>query len=80
MIQLTETQISILGRPNFVCANIAKILIRGGVYAKGPAKIEYEQAVFIHWANALYLKLGDEWSEEGERIIKEIFNNLSEGK
>jgi len=76
MIILTETQIDILGKPNFTCGRWAKLLIAAGVYEDKAKKSEYEQAVFIHWASALYELHGDNWMEEGDKIMKDIANKL----
>jgi len=70
MIELTEEEIAIMGRPNFACAVIAKILIGAGVYSHGPKKAEYEQSVYIHWALDLKQKYGDKWRAHGEEILK----------
>lgn len=74
MITLNSDQIEILGKPNFSCAPIAKHLIAGGLYDKAPKsqKAEYEQAVFIHWANDLYSNHGESWRKVGGLILKEI--------
>ena len=72
MIDLTPDEISILGRPNFLCANIAKVLIEGGLYTKGPQKAEYEQAVFIHWAMSLHSEFGDKWKDAAAGILQKI--------
>ena len=80
MIQLTDTQIAIMGRPNFACAQVAKILIDSGEYAKGPKKAEYEQAVYIHWAMNLRAEHGDhEWKAVGNKILKSLRDKITEG-
>lgn len=71
MIKLTKTEVSILGRPNFVCSPMAHILIKAGVYEDAGARSEYEQAVFIHWALELHKKHGDEWTVKAEEILQE---------
>lgn len=71
MIKLTDDQIDILGRPNFACAQIAKLLIRAGVYEDKAKKAEYEQAVYIHWAQGLLEEHGDGWREAGLTILKQ---------
>lgn len=76
MITLTENQISILGRPNFACADVAKLLMKMGVYEQGPPKAEYEQAVYIHWASDLLDKHGDNWKEEASKILKDLISKL----
>ncbi len=72
MIQLSESEIAILGRPNFACAGIAKVLIDHGVYEKGAAKAEYEQAVYIHWASNLLKEHGENWKLHGNNIIRDL--------
>ena len=72
MITLTEQQISVLGRPNFLCSGVAKILIHCGLYAPGPNKAEYEQAVCIHWTSELLRTHGDNWCAEAKRIIDSL--------
>ncbi len=71
MIKLTDTQVDILGRPNFHCMKVAKILIAAGDYEDKAKKAEYEQAVFIHWAYELFAVHGDNWQEEGEKILQD---------
>ncbi len=34
-------------------------------------KAEYEQAVYIHWASNLLDKHGDNWRDEGNKIIQQ---------
>lgn len=69
MIELTTNQIEILGRPNFSCANIAKVLIISGLYENKEETAEYEQAVYIHWASNLLSTYGEQWKEEARRIL-----------
>ena len=76
MIKLTENQIDILGKPNFACARWAKLLIAGKVYEDKAKKAEYEQAVFIHWASALYDLHGDNWMEAGNKIMRGVAQKL----
>ncbi|MBL4664293.1 MAG: hypothetical protein JKY22_12250 [Flavobacteriaceae bacterium] len=76
MIKLSSEEISILGRPNFACANVAKILIASNVYEDKEKKAEYEQAVYIHWASGLLIKHGKNWREEGDKILNEEVKKL----
>ncbi|MBL4797210.1 MAG: hypothetical protein JKY50_07340 [Oleispira sp.] len=71
-IMLSPIQIQLFGRPNFSCAQLANMLIAGGIYAEGPPKAEYKQAVFIHWSSKLYEEFGDDWAEKGNKLLKEI--------
>lgn len=64
---LGESLRSILGRPNFACAGIAKHL-RGMGYAI-PHKAEEEQAATIHWLVNLYLKHGDGWATHANAAL-----------
>jgi hypothetical protein len=76
MIKLSDDEILILGRPNFACAKIAKVLIASGVYEKGAEKAEYEQAVFIHWASNLLKEHGSNWRKEFNEIINAKIESL----
>ena len=76
MIKLTEDQVSIMGKPNFACATPAKILIASGVYEDKAKKAEYEQAVFIHWALELHKEHGENWMNEGNKVLSEYANKL----
>ena len=81
MIKLTDNQIAILGKPNFSCAQPAKLLIAADVYeAKTSRLAEYEQAVFIHWAQGLLAEHGDNWAEAGKAILIECVENLPTGE
>ena len=64
---LGESLRSILGRPNFACAGIAKRL-RGMGYAI-PQKAEEEQAATIHWLVNLYLKHGENWATHANAAL-----------
>ncbi|QBC44424.1 hypothetical protein [Iodobacter fluviatilis] len=71
MIKLSDTQIDILGRPNFARTQIAKLLIAAGIYEDKAKKAEYEQAVFIHWAMALLNEHGEKWREVAQAKLAE---------
>lgn len=73
-IKLTENQIAIFGRPNFLCSPIAKLLISHGIYERGPNKAEYEQAVCVHWCSGLLQKHGDDWRGIAKHILKDLEN------
>lgn len=83
-VKLSKSQIEILGRPNFACAQIAKVLINSGEYEKGEDKSEYEQAVYIHWALNLLEKHGENWKDAGHKTLKDILsksiNQQNKGK
>lgn len=79
MIILDDTQIEIMGRPNFRCALIAKLLIGAGVYEDKAQKAEYEQAVFIHWALGLVEQHGaDKWQAVADGILTTIVKNIDD--
>lgn len=71
-IELSDTDIEILGTVCFVAAPIAKALIAAGIYENKASKAEYEQAVFIHWALGLRDEHGDEWRHAGHAILSEL--------
>lgn len=56
---LNDDLISILGRPNFMCAHLAELLRKSGTDIK--RKSEHEQAAIIHWFLGIYLEHGDKW-------------------
>lgn len=68
-IELSKDQVDILGRPNFACVQITNLLIKNGVYAAGPRKAEYEQAVCIHWMLQLMEAHGDNWKSEADKLL-----------
>ena len=76
MKQLSDNQISIMGRPNFACAGMAKLLIAAGIYEDKEKKAEYEQAVFMHWALGLLEAHGDGWAEEANRVLSSCAERL----
>lgn len=76
MIKLTEQQVAVFGRPNFTCAQIAKLLIAAGEYENGPEKAEYEQAVYIHWASNLLSTHGEDWKSVGNKKLGELIDKL----
>jgi len=78
MIKLDDIQIEILGKPNFACAAIAKLLIAAAVYEDKAQKAEYEQAVFIHWAMALYEKHGDKWRAAAKVALAECHQAIED--
>ena len=75
MIKLTDDEIFILGRPNFACAHVAKLLIKAGVYEDKAQKAEYEQAVFIHWASGLLEKHGSDWKRKSQYLLDDLYAN-----
>lgn len=75
MIKLSNEQIAVLGRPNFKCARVAQVLIAAGIYEDNKKSAEYEQAVFIHWALGLLEKHGENWQDEGNKILSGCLAN-----
>ena len=69
MFELNEQTRFILGRPNFWCGSVARILRLTGKQI--PNKAEEEQAAVIHWMLCLYELHGDNWRAEGEKLLKE---------
>lgn len=80
MIELTNNEVEILGRPNFACAQIAKILIKSGEYKKGPEKAEYEQAAYIHWASNLLKEYGNGWKSAANEQLKELLSKITKNE
>jgi hypothetical protein len=61
----------ILGRPNFQVANIAKVLIRQGLYQESlEHKAEAEQSMAIHFMLIHYFKYGSKWKDEMEKTLE----------
>lgn len=60
----------ILGRPNFMCANIAETLRSSGM--KIERKAEHEQAAVIHWMLGFYFSHGDKWAEAAADALKAV--------
>lgn len=56
---LNDDLVEILGRPNFACIQIAKVLRASGVEIK--SKAEHEQATVLHYMLAFYLQHGADW-------------------
>lgn len=67
MFEFNEHTEFILGRPNFWCAGIANRLRQQG--QKIASKAEGEQAAVIFWMLQQYEKHGENWREEGEKLL-----------
>lgn len=59
----------ILGKPNFSVAGLAQRLFQLKLYPTH-RKSEIEQATALHFMMNLYLKHGDTWRDEAEKILK----------
>lgn len=79
MIELNDITREILGRPNFRCAAIAQRLSELGLY-EVKEKAEDEQAVAIHWMLSLYEKHGDNWKDEGEKILSHQIRKYNQNR
>lgn len=67
-MELNEETKFILGRPNFWCGGIARLLRKRGYDI--PLKSEDEQAYVIHWMLCLYEEHGSEfWGEKAREIL-----------
>ncbi len=62
MFEFTDDIEWILGRPNFVCGQIARILREGGIEI--PEKAEAEQARVIYWLLEMHQQHGEDWREK----------------
>jgi hypothetical protein len=68
MFELDDETRWILGRPNFMCAPIARQLrAKGHVIAE---KAEDEQAVAIHWMLCLHEEHGASWRDHANAYLK----------
>lgn len=81
MVELTQAQIDVMGRPSFACSNIARYLIKKGIY-KAPEKIraESEQAIAIHFLLPFLEKYGEDWSKEADKFLEYLAAPQSEVK
>jgi hypothetical protein len=70
MIELNETTRKILGRPNFMCMELAKALrLKGHDIAE---KSEDEQAAVIHWLLCLYEEYGEDFGKKASEYLDDI--------
>lgn len=74
---LNAELIDILGRPNFACAQIARVLRLTGMEIT--ERCEAEQAAALHWMLGLYLQHGDEWRAKGEAILADARATATKG-
>ena len=70
MFEFTEDVQWILGRPNYACHDIAKILRISGIEID--TKAEAEQARVIYWMLEMQEKHGDDWREEANKELETI--------
>ena len=66
--ELNPDLIDILGRPNFTCIRIAKLLRLSGIDIA--AKAEAEQATVIHYLLGFYLKHGSQWAKKADEDLE----------
>ena len=76
-ITLNADQVEILGKPNFACADLAKLLFESGTYKKDSHKAEYNQAVVIHWLNSIYEEFGSGWRKEVSGRVQIMIDAVS---
>jgi len=70
LVSLDADLIDILGRPNFACHHIAKVLRMRGDEIK--EKAEHEQAAVIYYLLGKYLQHGATWRRAAELELQEI--------
>lgn len=75
--ELNDDTLNILGKPNFVCGPIARILRSGGMEIE--TKAEIEQALVIHWLLGFYMKHGSEWYAKANDTLKQIAEAQTNG-
>jgi hypothetical protein len=68
----------ILGRPNFACADIARLLRKTG--QKVEKRAEDEQAVAIHLMLSMYMKHGADWRTHGDAELAAIAKQSEVGR
>jgi hypothetical protein len=66
---LSQTEKDILGRPNFMCGQIAQMMRAKGFDC--PPKAEVEQALVIHTMLKFYDKHGEKWVDELANFLKD---------
>ncbi|MNX49445.1 hypothetical protein D3C86_800480 [compost metagenome] len=74
---LNADLIEILGRPNFMCADLAPLLRAGGHTIK--SKAEHEQAAVIHFLLGHYLEHGSDWHEHVGAAFEAIAAQQAKG-
>ncbi len=68
MIEYDDVVENILGRPNFMCANIAELLRKKGFEIKHKAEIE--QAQVLYWMLTMYEKHGDDMEKQCNDFLR----------
>jgi len=74
--ELNPALISILGRPNFTCIQLAKLMRLAG--HKINTRSEDEQAAGIFFLLKLYIQHGDAWSDIAQIEIQVMINKAKE--
>jgi hypothetical protein len=85
-ISLSASQIAVMSTPTMVVDRVANLLIYAGLYENRRkahlaqesgkalrAVMEYERAVFTHWALDLVLEHGADWQGEAAKIISALY-------
>jgi hypothetical protein len=70
MIKFDEEVKWILGRPNFLCADIARCLRMSGQEIE--MKSEAEQAAVIYWMLEMYETHGKNWRNAVEEFLQQV--------
>lgn len=78
MFELNDQTRWILGRPNFVCGGIARVLRAGG--HEIPAKAEEEQAAVIHWMLCQWETHGSDWKAVADQALRVMAQSAAQGK
>lgn len=74
LFDLNDDTKAILGKPNFTCANIAKILRASGEEIK--ERSEDEQAHTIYFLLKMYVEHGEEWRTKANEHLKELAEKI----
>jgi len=75
MFELNPDTAEILGRPNFTCGPIARLLRTAGKEIE--EKAESEQAAVIHWLLTIYDEHGSDWRKHAAVALKEMSPNIA---
>jgi hypothetical protein len=71
-LELTDDLVEILGRPNFICGAIARLLDLTGVSKLAKHRAENEQASAIYFLLNMYIRYGSAWWTEARQKLARL--------
>jgi len=74
--ELSEDEKFIMGRPNFTCGAIARLLRTQGFEI--PTKAEKEQSIVIFMMLEFYKKFGVNWKDNFNEELAKIHNSVTQ--